>query len=101
MSAEESGTDYDSTGLEFNVNYEVSDKLDVYAGYETIDNGISGTDNYSGMGIGASYAFSKLVKLYVEAGTEDGTYLKAKGTGVSTSTKDEAKVLGMLLSIDF
>lgn len=101
MSAEESGTDYDSTGLEFNVNYEVSDKLDVFAGYETIDSGVSGADEYVGMGIGASYAFSKLVKLYVEASTEDGTYLKAKGTGVSTSTKDDVQLLGLLLSIDF
>lgn len=96
-----SETDYDSTGLEFNVQYKVNDKLNLSVGYETIDNGISGEDNYVGAGIGASYAFSKLVKLYVEAGTEDGTYISGKSTGPGTSTKDDTSVVGMLLSVDF
>lgn len=96
-----SDTDYDSTGLEFNVSYEVNDKLDIYAGYETIDNGIEGTDNYVGKGIGASYAFSSKVKLYIEAGTEKGTYISGKSTGPKTSTKTEQSIAGMLLSVDF
>jgi len=95
-----SATDYDSTGIEFNVNYEVNDKLDVYAGYETINNGVSGVDNYVGMGVGASYAFSKLVKLYVETGTEEGSYVSGKSTGAKLSEKD-SRAVSMLLSLDF
>ncbi|WP_460755422.1 porin [Marinomonas epiphytica] len=96
-----SDTDFDSTGLEFNVSYKVNDKLNVYAGYETIDNGVAGEEKYVGKGVGASYAFSKLVKLYVEAGTEKGTYISGKSTGPKTSTKEEQSVAGMLLSVDF
>ncbi|MCV2402675.1 porin [Marinomonas sp. C2222] len=100
-----STTDLRSTGYELNVTYKVNSKLSVYAGYEAIDNHDSSYDNYTQQGVGAVYQFSKLAKLYVEAGTQNGTYWRGDSTRTATSsfnqTKDDVSVAGMLLSLDF
>lgn len=98
---QDSGTNYDSTGFELDAQYKVSDKLTVQAGYETITNDISGEDDYTATAVGATYAFSKLVKLYVEAGTYDGTYVKGKSSSIGTATFDGDSAVAMMLSLDF
>jgi predicted porin len=92
--------DSDSTGIELNITYEVNKKLDLYAGYEILENDLAGEDDYVGIGIGGSYAFSKFVKLYIEAGTEDGTYVTGKSTNPGHSDKD-SRTFGMLLNAQF
>ena len=92
--------DSTSTGIELNAIYEVNDKLDVYAGYEILENDLAGEDDYVGVGIGASYAFTKKVKLYIEAGTEDGTFVTGKSGNPGHSDKD-SRTFGMLLNAQF
>lgn len=98
---QDAGTDYDTTGYELDIQYQATDALSVQFGYETIDNGIEGEDDYVSTAIGATYAFSKKVKLYVEAGNYDGTYVKGDTASISTPSFDEDSTVAMMLSLDF